>query len=203
MPEAQPRALREGNTRRFLCEVEPRTQLLIGIEFFQNETFYRVFENIQTILSWFSALMKLFMGPYKKKKPKTNRLFNHLNSSRALWLSWKLCDFGSSGTRFEIYRGQLFISVSPFFLKMRTAKNFKVFHINGDGLRTCAPVKSIKTSQQYSGFHFLCSKLWTVADASSFALKLCQMLEKICRGVPSSPISKRIRKGSSFPRKSA
>ena len=55
----------------------------------------------------------------------------------------------------------------------------------------------------YSGFHFLCSKLWTVADASSFALKLCRMLEKICRGVPSSPISKRIKKGSSFPRKSA
>ena len=56
---------------------------------------------------------------------------------------------------------------------------------------------------EYSGFHLLCSKLWTVADASSFALKLCRMLEKICRGVPSSPISKRIRKGSSFPRKSA
>ena len=55
----------------------------------------------------------------------------------------------------------------------------------------------------YSGFHFLCSKLWTVVDASSFALKLCRMFEKICRGVPSSPISKRIRKGSSFPRKSA
>ena len=55
----------------------------------------------------------------------------------------------------------------------------------------------------YSGFHFLCSKLWTVADASSFVLKVCRMLEKICRGVPSSPISKRMRKGSSFPRKSA
>ena len=55
----------------------------------------------------------------------------------------------------------------------------------------------------YSGFHFLCSKLWTVADASSFALKLCRILEKICRGVPSSPIWKRIREGSSFPRKSA
>ena len=36
---------------------------------------------------------------------------------------------------------------------MRTAKNFKVFHMNGDGLRTCAPVKSIKTSQQvFIGF---------------------------------------------------
>ena len=30
----------------------------------------------------------------------------------------------------------------------------------------------------YSGFHFSCSKLWTVADAGSFALKLCRMLEK-------------------------
>ena len=39
MPEAQPRALREGNARRFLCEVEPRTQLLIGLEFFQNKLF--------------------------------------------------------------------------------------------------------------------------------------------------------------------
>ena len=40
-----------------------------------------------------------------------------------------------------------------FFLKLRTAKNFKVFHLNGDGLRTCAPVKSIKTSQQvFRGF---------------------------------------------------
>ena len=37
VPEAQPRALREGNARRFLCEVEPRTQLLIGLEFFQNK----------------------------------------------------------------------------------------------------------------------------------------------------------------------
>ena len=37
----------------------------------------------------------------KKKKPKANSLFNHLNSSRALWLSWKLGDFGSRGTRFE------------------------------------------------------------------------------------------------------
>ena len=36
---------------------------------------------------------------------------------------------------------------------MRAAKNFKVFHMNGDGLRTCAPVKSIKTSQQvFIGF---------------------------------------------------
>ena len=36
---------------------------------------------------------------------------------------------------------------------MRTAKKFRVFHMNGDGLRTCAPVKSIKTSQQvFIGF---------------------------------------------------
>ena len=34
-------------------------------------------------------------------------------------------------------------------------------------------------------------------------LNSCRVLEKICRGVPSSPTSKRIRKGSSFPRKSA
>ena len=31
---------------------------------------------------------------------------------------------------------------------MRTAKNFKVFHMFGDGLRTCAPAKSIVTSQE-------------------------------------------------------
>ena len=86
----------------------------------------------------------------KKKKPKTNSLFNQLNTSRASSLSWKLCDFGSRGTssRFAFHHGQLFISVSFFFLKVRTAKNFKVFHMNGDGLRTCAPVKSIKISQQ-------------------------------------------------------
>ena len=97
----------------------------------------------------------LFTGPYKKKTPKTNSLFNNLNTSRALWLSWKLCDFGSRGTRFEfhVHRSQLFISVSLFFLKVGTSKNFKVFHMNGDGLRTCAPVKSIKTSQQvFIGF---------------------------------------------------
>ena len=45
----------------------------------------------------------------------------------------------------------LFLSL--FFLKVRAAKNFKVFHMNGDGLRTCAPMKSIKTSQQvFIGF---------------------------------------------------
>ena len=44
-----------------------------------------------------------------------NSPFNQLNSSRASWLSWKLCDFGPSGTRFEFHRGPLFISVSLFF----------------------------------------------------------------------------------------
>ena len=97
---------------------------------------------------------------HKKKKKKTNSLFNHLNSSRAWWLSWKLCDFGSRGTQFDFHRGQLFISVSIFFLKVRTAKNSKVCHINGDGLRTCAPVKSIKTSQQYPRMRVLLSCLY-------------------------------------------
>ena len=75
--------------------------------------------------------------------------------------------------------------------RLSTRSSYQLYSFSGDR-RFC-----------YSGFHFLCSKLWTVADASSFALKLCRMLEKICRGVPSSPISKRIKKGSSFPRKSA
>ena len=40
-----------------------------------------------------------------------------------------------------------------FFFIVRTAKNFKVFHMNGDGLCTCVPMKSIKTSQQvFIGF---------------------------------------------------
>ena len=51
---------------------------------------------------------------HRTEKPKTNSLFNQLNTSGASWLSWKLCDFGSSGTRFEFHRGQLFISVSLF-----------------------------------------------------------------------------------------
>ena len=149
MPEAQPRALREGNARRFLCEVEPRTQLLIGLEFFQNKLFTESSRTYRRSILVFSS--------DDKKKPKTNSLFNHLNSSTALWLSWKLCDFGSRCSRFEFHRGQLFISVSLFFLKVRTAKKFKVFHINGDGLRTCAPVKSIKTSQQYPRMRVLLS----------------------------------------------
>ena len=90
---------------------------------------------------------------HRTKKPKTNSLFNQLNTSRASWLSWKLCDFGSSGTRFEFHRGQLFISVSLFFLTVRTAKTFKVFHMNGNGLRTYTQKKSIKTFQQvFIGF---------------------------------------------------
>ena len=68
----------------------------------------------------------LFTGPYeKKKKPKTNSLFNQLNTSRALWLSWKLCDFGSRGTRFEFHRSQLFISVSLFFSQSEDSKKFQ------------------------------------------------------------------------------
>ena len=51
---------------------------------------------------------------------------------------------------------------------------------------------------RYSGFHFFCSKLWTAADASSFALKLREASERMCHGVPSSPVSKRMRKGRRF-----
>ena len=56
---------------------------------------------------------------------------------------------------------------------------------------------------RYSGFHFSCSKLWTAADAcaSSFALKLNEASERMCHGVPSSPVSKRVRKGSKVPHK--
>ena len=84
----------------------------------------------------------------KTNVPKTNSLLNQLNSSRASWLSWKLCDFGSSGTQFEIHRSQLFISVSLFFFfKLRTAKNFKVHNVMfGHDLRTCAPVMSTITA---------------------------------------------------------
>ena len=90
---------------------------------------------------------------YKKKETKDKQPFQSPELVKSLVVSWKLCDFGSRGTRFEFHRGQLFISLSLFFLKVRTAKNFKVFHMNGDGLRTCAPVKSIKTSQQvFIGF---------------------------------------------------
>ena len=64
---------------------------------------------------------------HRTEKPKTNSLFNQLNTSGASWLSWKLCDFGSSGTRFEFHRGQLFISVSLFFSKWGQQKNSKSF----------------------------------------------------------------------------
>ena len=57
VPEAQPRALREGNARRFLCEVEPRTQLLLGLEFFQNKLLPSLREHTGDP-SWFSVLMK-------------------------------------------------------------------------------------------------------------------------------------------------
>ena len=40
--------------------------------------------------------------------------------------SWKLCDFGSSGTRFEFHRGHwLFISVSLFFSQSEDSKKFQ------------------------------------------------------------------------------
>ena len=55
----------------------------------------------------------------------------------------------------------------------------------------------------YSGFHFLCSFFRTVADSRSFMLKLCGLLEKIRHGLPSSPISKKIRKEDQFLRKFA
>ena len=101
---------------------------------------------------WHLQTPELAQIHHRTEKPKTNSLFNQLNTSGASWLSWKLCDFGSSGTLFEFHRGQLFISVS-LFSQSEDSKNFKVFHMNGDGLRTCAPVKSIKTSQQvFIGF---------------------------------------------------
>ena len=56
---------------------------------------------------------------------------------------------------------------------------------------------------EYSGFHFLCSFFRTVADSRSFVLKLCGLLEKIRHGLPSSPISKKIRKEDQFLRKFA
>ena len=55
----------------------------------------------------------------------------------------------------------------------------------------------------YSGFHFLCSFFRTVADSRSFVLKLCGLLEKLRHGLPSSPISKKIRKEDQFLRKFA
>ena len=61
----------------------------------------------------------------KRNHAKTNSLFNHLNSSRALRLSWKLCDLGSRGTRFEFHRGQLFISVSLSFSQSEDSKTFQ------------------------------------------------------------------------------
>ena len=51
---------------------------------------------------------------HRTNEPKKNNLFKQLNLSRASWLSRKLCDFGSRGTRFEFHRGQLFVSASLF-----------------------------------------------------------------------------------------
>ena len=104
-------------------------------------TFYRC-----SSTCWHLKTPALAQIHHRTKKPKTTSLFNHLNSSRASWLSWKLCDFGSSGTRLPPW-STLYFCVT-FFSKVRTAKNFKVFHMYGDGLRTCVAEKSIKTSQQ-------------------------------------------------------
>ena len=78
--------------------------------------------------------------------PKSKSLFNQLNSSRA--------SLGSSGILDRAVPGSNSTAVSSLFLchflffKVRKAKNFKVFQMFGDGLRTCAPVKSIVTSQE-------------------------------------------------------
>ena len=62
---------------------------------------------------------------HRTKKPKTNSFFSQLNSSRASWLSWKLCDLGSSGTWFEFHRAQLFISVSLFSSQSEDSEKFR------------------------------------------------------------------------------
>ena len=77
----------------------------------------------------------------------------------------------------------------PPFLKWRT-----------DSISICM---LLRTQPPYSGFHFLCSFFRTVADSRSFVLKLCGLLEKIRHGLPSSPISKKIRKEDQFLRKFA
>ena len=63
---------------------------------------------------WHLKILALAQIDHRTKKPKTNSLFNQLISSRASWLIWKLCAFGSSGTWFEFHRGQHFIFVSLF-----------------------------------------------------------------------------------------
>ena len=75
----------------------------------------------------------------------------------------------------------------------------------GHILQDAARLKSIlfQLSSPYSGFHFLCSFFRTVADSRSFVLKLCGLLEKIRHSLPSSPISKKIRKEDQFLRKFA
>ena len=90
---------------------------------------------------------------HRTEKPKTNSLFNQLNPLRSLVAQLEALWFRIQRYPVRIPpRSTLYFCVT-FFLKVRTAKNFKVFHMNGDGLRTCAPVKSIKTSQQvFIGF---------------------------------------------------
>ena len=42
---------------------------------------------------------------------------------------WKLCEFGSTGTRFEFHRGQLFISLSLFsYYSVQLCVRFRPFY---------------------------------------------------------------------------
>ena len=89
---------------------------------------------------------------HRTKKPKTNSLFNQLNTSgpRGLVGSSVISDPAVPGSNSTAVNC---LFLCHFFSQSEGSKNFKVFHMNGDGLRTCAPVKSIKTSQQvFIGF---------------------------------------------------
>ena len=88
-------------------------------------------------------------------------LFNQLNSSiaRASWLSWKRCDFGSSGTRFKFHHGQLFISVSLFFSKWGQRKISKSFTWTAMvSAHACQWSLEKPPSRLLSGFTNLCPK---------------------------------------------
>ena len=143
VPEAQPRALREGNTRRFLSEVEPRTQLLIGLEFFHNKLFTESsrtkVQNIFVNCSWVHI----------KKRNQRQIAFS------ITWTRQEPCgSVGSSvisdpGVPGSNSTAVYSLFLCHFFFSKWGQQKISVFHMNGDGLRTCAPVKSIKTSQQY------------------------------------------------------
>ena len=63
----------------------------------------------------------------RTKKPKTNGLFNQLSSSRASWLSWKLCDFESICTRSEFHRSQLRLYFCViFFSQSEDSEKFQI-----------------------------------------------------------------------------